>query len=78
MAMIGASSITPMISSFDSNKSVADVNEPITFEFTADVAWHADIAKYYIDFHDGTQYQELGPSSTDIIHSFQYEGKYVH
>ncbi len=75
--MIAASPLTPMIVVFKSNKLIADVNEPVLFEFEADSVWQADIVAFYVDFHDGTPYQELGPAEIDITHSFQYEGKYL-
>jgi len=75
--MIAASSITPMIENFSTNKPIADVNEPILFEFKADMVWRAKIAKYYIEYHDGTQFIELSPSKINVTHSFQYEGKYL-
>ena len=75
--MIAANSITPMIIVFETNKTIADVNEPILFEFEADMVWRAEIAKYYIEYHDGTPFIELSSSKINVTHSFQYEGKYL-
>lgn len=77
MTYIVGANIIPLISYFTPNKSQADINEPITFEFEPENVDFTAISYYIIDFHDGTKYSRISASKTMISHSFENEGKFL-
>ena len=74
---VKANAITPLITSFQSDKTLADVNEDVIFTFTSDDVLHATVSYYQINFHDGTLPEKIPATKTEITHKFEYEGKYI-
>ena len=77
IASIAGLCAIPSISHFTPDKTQADVNEPIIFEFGTNNIDFTTISSFTIAFHDGTQPITLSPDKISVSHSFQYEGKYL-
>ncbi len=77
LASVFGNNIVPSIAYFNADKTIADVNEPITFSLSPSNVEFTSIANFYVDFHDGTLPIKLTADELSVTHKFAYEGKYL-